>query len=208
MAGLSMTLTGLAFVCIGSKYMAATIPVTGFAVYMVGRFYLQTSRQIRLLDLESKSPLYQNFSETMEGMQTIRAFGWQRSFENSAFQSLDVSQKPFYLLYCIQRWLNLILDLTTAVVGISVVALAVCLPQSSSSGSLGVALTSLLSFNAALQQLIGAYTNAETVIGSVTRTKDFEEETPQETSDKDARDPGPSWPQGRIQVSNATVVYG
>jgi ATP-binding cassette subfamily C (CFTR/MRP) protein 1 len=203
-----MCLTGLAFVCIGSKYMAATIPVTGFAVYMVGRFYLQTSRQMRLLELESKSPLYKNFSETMEGMPTIRAFGWQQTFKNNAFQSLDASQKPFYLLYCIQRWLNLVLDFTTAAVGISVVALAVCLPQSSSSGSLGVALTSLLSFNAALQGLIGAYTNAETVIGSVTRTRDFEEETPQETLDKDAHDPGPIWPQGSIQFFNVTVVYG
>ena len=71
-----------------------------------------------------------------------------------------------------------------------------------------MALTSLLSFNAALQGLIAAYTGAETVIGSVTRTKDFEEETPQETSDEDAHDPGPSWPQGGIEFSNVSVIYG
>ena len=202
-----MCLTGLAFVCIGSKYMAATIPVTALAVFVVGRFYLQTSRQMRLLDLESKSPLYKNFSETMEGMQTIRAFGWQQRSKKRLPEPRCVSKAI----------LSFILHPTLAESCFGFdhrhrryqCCCTSSLPsQSSSSGSLGVALTSLLSFNAALQGLIGAYTNAETVIGSVTRTREFEEETPQETSDNDARDPGPNWPQGNIQVSNVSVVYG
>lgn len=158
--------------------MAAVVPVTVLAVYCVQKFYLKTSRQMRLLELECKSPLYKQFTETIEGVLTIRAFGWQQYFENTTLQHLDNSQRPFYLLYCIQHWLNLVLDLITAMMGIGVVALALCLPQSSSPGSLRIALTSILSFNSSLQGLISSYTGAEMVIGSVTRTRSFEKDTP------------------------------
>jgi ATP-binding cassette subfamily C (CFTR/MRP) protein 1 len=205
---LSMCLVELAFVCIGSQYMAVTVPITLVAVYCIQKFYLRTSRQMRLLDLECKSPLYKQFTETIEGISTIRAFGWQRHFDSTALQALDDSQKPYYLLYCIQRWLNLVLDLTTACMGTCVVALALCVPQSSTPGSLGVALTSILSFNSSLQGLISAYAVAEQVLGSVTRTRSFEKETPRENADEDGlSDPGPEWPQGDVRVSDLSVYY-
>ena len=52
---------------------------------------------------------------------------------------LDASQKPFYLLLCIQRWLELVLDLTVAVLTILLVGLAVALRHSVNAGLLGVA---------------------------------------------------------------------
>lgn len=40
-----------------SPYMAISYPFLGILLYIVQRFYLRTSRQLRLLDLEAKSPL-------------------------------------------------------------------------------------------------------------------------------------------------------
>jgi ABC-type multidrug transport system fused ATPase/permease subunit len=40
-----------------SAYLAIAYPLLGAVLYIVGRFYLRTSRQLRLLDLEAKSPL-------------------------------------------------------------------------------------------------------------------------------------------------------
>lgn len=57
-----------------SRYMDITILFVLVSVYMVQRFYLKTSRQLRLLDLEAKSPLYSHFMETLSGLITIRAF--------------------------------------------------------------------------------------------------------------------------------------
>ena len=67
----------LVLVAMGSGYMAAVVPPLLIIFYFLQTFYLQTSRQIRLLDLEAKSPLYQQFTETLEGITTIRAFGTQ-----------------------------------------------------------------------------------------------------------------------------------
>lgn len=40
-----------------SLYLAISYPFLGGLLYLVQRFYLRTSRQLRLLDLETKSPL-------------------------------------------------------------------------------------------------------------------------------------------------------
>ena len=156
-----MSLTNIGLVCTASNYMVVTIPATLFALYWIQKFYLRTSKQIRLLDLEVKSPLYKRFTETVEGISAIRAFGWQPYFNKAALDELDVSQKPYYILYCVQSWLGLVLDFTVAAMGIVVVTLALRLPGSSG-GSMGVALTSILGLNSNLQTLITSWTQALT----------------------------------------------
>lgn len=108
----------LALFLIGGGLMAATatyslpmIPVVISILYVVQRFYLRTSRQLRHLDLEQKAPLYTHFQETLSGLPSIRAFGWVDQFRSKNSDLLDRSQRPVYLLLCIQTWLALVLDL-------------------------------------------------------------------------------------------------
>lgn len=65
------------FISVKAKYFAPLIAIAGFVVYLIQKFYLRTSRQLRQLDLETKSSLYTQFTETIIGLTTIRAFGWQ-----------------------------------------------------------------------------------------------------------------------------------
>jgi ABC-type multidrug transport system fused ATPase/permease subunit len=80
---------------------------------------------MRLLDLEAKSPLYSHFIESLSGLVTIRAFGWGTNFEEQNLALLDKSQKPYYLLFCIQRWLGLVLDLMVTALAIILMVLVV-----------------------------------------------------------------------------------
>lgn len=132
-------------------------------VWTLQKLYLRTSRQIRLLDLEAKSPLYSNIMETFEGLHTIRAFGWQQAFLKKNWVLLDSSQQPFYLLYCIQRWLNLVLDLLVAAMAVVLMTMAIELSSLSSGGGLGAALVTVLTFNKKLAQLI----DTVSVLGSL-----------------------------------------
>jgi ATP-binding cassette subfamily C (CFTR/MRP) protein 1 len=197
----------IALISVGSSYMASSIPVAVFALYWIQRFYLRTSRQLRLLDLETKTPLYQHFTETLEGVATIRAFGWQEHFDQIAFKKLNDSQRPYFQLYCIQRWLSLVLGLLVAGLAIILISLALTVPEKSSGGSLGVALTSILSFNMALTILISGWTDAETSLGSVARTESFEKHTPVEQDPLDPLEPGPEWPAGSVDVTNLGFTY-
>jgi ATP-binding cassette subfamily C (CFTR/MRP) protein 1 len=197
----------IALISIGSSYMAASIPVAVFALYWIQRFYLRTSRQLRLLDLETKTPLYQHFTETLEGVTTIRAFGWQKPFDEKAFSKLNDSQRPLFILACIQRWLSLVLGLLIAGMAVLLIALALCIPSQSSGGALGVALNSILAFNMSLTMLISAWTNAETSLGSVARTESFEKYTPIEEESTQPREPGAEWPSGAVSVENLGFTY-
>ncbi|MCJ1433569.1 hypothetical protein MMC27_002932 [Xylographa pallens] len=162
----------------GAIYVSATIPLAVVAIYFLPKYYLRTSRQLRLMDLEAKSPLYSHFTEALSGLLTIRAFGWQNRFQECNLRLLDASQRPYYLLFCIQRWLNLVLDLLVAAVAIALVALAV--EVQSSRGAVGVALVSVLSFNQTLANLITSWTKLETSLGAIARLKDYSTQTPHE----------------------------
>lgn len=82
--------------------------------------------------------------ESLAGLVTIRAFGWEQSFMEQNYKKLDHSQRPYYLLYCIQRWLELVLDLIVGAQAVLVVGLAVWLRSSTSVGLLGVSLNNVL----------------------------------------------------------------
>jgi ABC-type multidrug transport system fused ATPase/permease subunit len=133
-----------ALIATGSVYMGITIPFLLVALYFLQHVYLRTSRQLRLLDLESRSPLYSHFLETLDGLATIRAFGWGEASTAQNRKLLDHSQRPAYLLYCIQRWLNLVLDLIVAAEAVLVLGLAFGLRSSTTAGLLGVSLNNVL----------------------------------------------------------------
>lgn len=147
-------LWSLVLMCYGSYYLAATVPVLGAILFAIQEFYLRTSRQIRILDLELQSPVFTQFSETIEGLTTIRAFGWQETSMRSFLRKLDASQRPFYLLYCIQRWLNFVMDLLVACMAILLVSFATHLKNTTSGAAIGIGLLNVLNFGEGLAALI------------------------------------------------------
>ena len=122
-----MVLGGLIAVAAVTGYLAAVIPGCLAAFYFIQRFYLRTSRQLRLMEIEAKSPLFSHFIETLSGLATIRAFGWQRQYKEKNQQLLEASQKPFYLLFCVQRWLELVVGLVVAGLATLLVGVVVAL---------------------------------------------------------------------------------
>lgn len=192
--------------------MAATVPFCLGAVFVIQRFYLKTSRQLRLLDLEAKSPLYTNYIETLAGLVTVRAFQWQQDFNDRNSLFLDNSQQPLYLLYCVQRWLNLVLDMLVAALVVILVTLAVelrNLPGSISAGGIGVALVTAMNFNQSVSVLIRFWTSMETSLGAIARIKAFESQTASEERPF-SPEPPPSvgWPSlGAIEFRNVSASY-
>ena len=161
--------------------MALCLPFLGVALFYLQKFYLQTSRQMRLLDLEAKSPLYTHLTETLDGIRTIRAFKWTEHVLNQNFALLDLAQRPFYLLLCLQNWLKLVLDIVVACLAVILVALVVTLRHSMNSSLLGVAMVSVMNFSLTLSSFVNYWTTIETSLGAVARTRKFVAETPMES---------------------------
>jgi ATP-binding cassette subfamily C (CFTR/MRP) protein 1 len=196
----------LALICFGSTYMALSVPAVLIVLYFIQRFYLRTSRQLRLLDIEAKAPLYRHLTESLEGTATIRAFNWMDSYRDLLFTNINGMLGPAYTLYCAQRWLMLALDLTVAGMGILVVSLALFVPGGSSGGAVGIALVSILSFNTYVQEFVGNWINAEMFLGAVRRTREFERDVEPEDKD-DGNTEETSMKVGDISWTDVAVVY-
>lgn len=97
------------------------------------------------MDLEAKAPLCTHFLESLAGIVTIRAFGWSSAYRKKNSEYLDQSQIPFYLLFAIQNWLNMVLELMVAGLITVIVGLAVGLRSKVDPGYLGLALVSAVS---------------------------------------------------------------
>jgi ATP-binding cassette, subfamily C (CFTR/MRP), member 1 len=178
-------------------------------LYYVQSFYLRTSRQIRHLDLEAKSPLYTHFSETLSGLVTVRAMGWKQDFIEENNERLNKSQTPFYLVYCLQRWLNIVLDFFVCYIATVLVAVAVLTRDSTSKSAIGLAMLNVISFNNTLSFLINSWTNLETSLGAVARLRSFLLQIPKEALELERQEPPSEWPtRGGIEFTNVTSSYG
>lgn len=194
--------------CLSAGYFAATMPPVILAVWVLQKYYLRTSRQIRLLDLEAKSPLYSHFIESLSGLVTIRAFGWASNFQELNLTLLDVSQKPYYLLLCIQRWLSLILDLIVAGLAVILMVLVVKLRTDISPGYVGLALLNVMNFNELLAQIIKNWTMLETSFGAIARLKSFSATTANENLPRETASVPANWPsRGAIEFKDVSASY-
>lgn len=191
----------------GASFLSLTLPFILVAVYFVQHYYLRTSRQIRHLDLESKSPLYTYFAETATGLSHIQALRWDEKNLEYGFHLLEESQKPYYVMSAIQQWLALVLGLLTGIVGAGLVALALFVKDGSSETSVGLSFIGLMSIARVLEVSIVSWTTIETSSGALSRLLEFGDTTPQEVTTSKQELPK-QWPSsGVIAFNGVTARY-
>ena len=160
--------------------------------------------------LEAKAPLYSHVLESLDGMSSIRAYGWTDTYMTKNLQHLDTAQKPYYLLLCIQQWLTLVLGLIVAIFTTLLTILAVMLRGRIDPGFFGLALVNMSRFCESLARFVSFWTSLETSLGAISRVKSFSEETPaeQEAETGESAPRPPDWPvQGSLVVENWSAKY-
>ncbi|UNI18710.1 hypothetical protein JDV02_004963 [Purpureocillium takamizusanense] len=203
---LCFSVAGLAISAV--SYFAICIPFVAAVLAVIQRFYVRTSKQLRLLEIEHKAPLYSHFLESINGLATIRAFGWIGPYVEKGMDLVDNAQKPSYLLYCIQRWLTLVLDLVVAGLTILLVASAVALRGKVNPSLLGIALVNMMDLGNNLKGIVLQWSTLETSLGAVTRIKNFSENAPSESLPEETRVPSARWPgRGDLELRNVSVQY-
>ena len=206
-------LVQIVLIALASVQALSVIPPLFAVLYMIQRFYLRTSKQLRLLELETKADLHTKLAETAAGITTIRAHEWAAFARERFGESLDRSQEGFYLLYAIQRWLQLVLGLVVAGLVLIVTGVAVRLnmePGGAAVGAIGVALTNATSVGETLTNFIVSWTSLETALGAVARIASFKRDTQLEpaSSDPCQQQLPKNWPQaGAIEFVNVWASY-
>jgi ATP-binding cassette, subfamily C (CFTR/MRP), member 1 len=178
-----------------------------FVLYLVQTFYLRTSRQLRILDLEATGPLVSQVLEAIQGKVTIKALGWDIAIRERQLELLDRSQKAYYLLPMVQRWLGFVLDMTVTGIAVALVSLTVFIEGSATRTFLGAGLTGVVNFALNMNNLVQNWTILETAIQAIWRIKVFSEDTPSEETSS-SLNPPESWPSaGRLSFRNVHASY-
>ncbi|ETN41096.1 uncharacterized protein HMPREF1541_03031 [Cyphellophora europaea CBS 101466] len=202
------SIANLIVIAISAKFIGAALPAVLVVFFFVQKFYLRTARQLRLLDIEAKGPLFSHFLETLSGIAAIRSYGAEADYEHRAMDKLDYSQKPNYLLYCVQRWLNLVLDFIVAGIAIVFIAIAVKTKGDIDPGLIGTALVGIVNFSVSIKALLENWTNLETSVGAVSRVRSFALETRSEHMPGENHPPPPNWPaEGNVTYHEITATW-
>lgn len=205
---LVQVLVGAGLMAATAVYFVGAIPPVFAVILAIQAFYLRTSRQMRQLDLEAKAPLYTHFRETLCGLASIRAFEWTDQFSLKNHQLLDRSQRPYYLMFCIQRWLTVVLDLLVAGLAIILMVVIIALRDNIDAGLVGVGLVNVMAFNGNLTALIQMWTMLETSIGAIARVRGFLRNTASENRAQESVVPATGWPQtGGFEIHNFSASY-
>lgn len=137
----------------------------------------------------------------------MRSYGWVEKYCIRNDAHINDSQKPFYLLFCIQRWLELVVGLSVAGFAILIVGVGVATRGQISAGFIGVALINIVTFSENLQALITHWTVLETSIGAVSRIRSFAK-TPSEHLERESDTPPEDWPdKGGLEFKDVTASY-
>merc|ERR1711933_46379 len=150
----------------------------------MGNYFRSVSRETKRLESVSRSPIYAQFSETLGGLTTIRAYDQPNRFMNEFEKKVDKNIRATYSNKTADRWLATRLESLGATISGIAALLATNLAMSGSGSapvaglslSYAISITSLLNFGARTFAQCEAAMNATERI--LYYTEDIQHEAP------------------------------
>lgn len=174
----------------------------------LGAVYLNASRDLKRLESVQRSPLYQQFGETLNGIVTIRAYGHETRFLADNHRRINAYNRPHLYLWASNRWLAFRVDLTGALVSFFSATFVLLNIGRIDAGAAGLSLTYAVTFTENILWLVRLYSEAQQNMNSVERVKEYlEVEQEAQAIIPDSRPP-PNWPsKGSLTFINYTTRY-
>lgn len=173
--------------------------------YRVQRHYRPTSRDLQRLESMSRSPIFAQFSETLAGVSTLRAFNKQLTFINQNVGRLDNSSACYYHMMACNRWLQCRLELLGNLI-LFVAAILIVIGRSASwtnitAGAAGLVLTYTQQITGNLNWAVRMGCETEARITSAERVHEYSTLTPEAAPVNPDYQPPANWP------SRGTIVF-
>jgi len=202
---------GAILVATKGTFIVPLIPLS-FMYYIVQKWFRKTSTELQRVTSVANSPIFADFSQTLSGTSSIRAYGVQNGFFVKCKKSFDNMNASYVLVQLASYWLALRLDVIGGLIGMFVgaVALGTLSLDFIPAGWLGLALSYSIEVTSYLKYGVQMIARLEADMSSVERilyyTDNIEPEAPDVIPDKDPA-PG-TWPvEGKIEFSHASMRY-
>jgi len=193
--------------------MIYSSPVLCFAViplfiiyYFVQQLYRNASREMKRLESILRTPVYVNFTETIQGLPTIRAYHKQDHLIRLNQHYINENNRPLFLQINAQRWLGLRLESIGAFLVLFDGIAGMYLRNTTSAALLGLSLSYALQITTNLNNTVRYFTNTEVQMNSAERLLHYANNI--EIENQNGIDAPNDWPQyGKIQIRDLTMRY-
>lgn len=176
--------------------------------FLIGSFYINSARDLKRLESVQRSPLYQQFGETLSGMTTIRAYGDERRFVRENIQKINTHTRPFIFGWVANRWLAFRVDIVGALVSFFTGAFVILSVGRIDAGAAGLAMTYAVTFTENVLWFVRLYSINEQNMNAIERIKEYfdvEQEAPPIVEDNR---PPSNWPsKGSVELIGYSTRY-
>lgn len=148
-----------------------------YLYYRVQRSYRKTAREVKRLSSTSRSPIFQHFNETINGLITMRAFSATQRFQDKACENVDVFTRTIMCQATIGRWLSIRLQSLGAITLFFTSLNLTLFPDLIDAGLAGLAINYSNMATGCLQMFISSFTELELKMNGIERVKYYTEVT-------------------------------
>ena len=141
--------------------------------YFIQRYYISTSRQLKRLESVSRSPIYNQFSETLNGVATIRAFGREDIFIAKNEGKVDRNARSYWYNMASNRLLSIRLELLDTTVVFFSCIFATISRDDLEAATVGLSITYAIQITQTLNWWVRQQSEVETNIVSVERMVEY-----------------------------------
>uniref|UniRef100_A0A8D3CLS0 ATP-binding cassette, sub-family C (CFTR/MRP), member 8 n=1 Tax=Scophthalmus maximus TaxID=52904 RepID=A0A8D3CLS0_SCOMX len=191
-------------------FLFALLPLA-VTCYFIQKYFRVASRDLHQLEDSTQLPLLSHFSETVEGLTTIRALRFEPRFRQRLLQFTDANNIASLFLTAANRWLEVRMEYIGACVVLvaAVASITNSLYNQLSTGLVGLGLTYALMVSNYMNWMVRNLADMEVQLGSVKRIDGLLQTEPENHEGLLAVSQVPDgWPrQGEIKIQNLSVRY-
>ena len=192
-------------------FLVPLLPI-GYMYYLIQKWFRKTSTELQRITSIANSPIFADFSQTLSGTSTIRAYGEEHRFFTQCKNSFDSMNSSYILVQLANYWLGLRLGVLGGLMAAFIGGMSVATSSSGfiPPGWLGLALSYCIEVTNYLKHGVRMIATIEAQMNSVERilyyTNNIEPEAPEYAEEEDPDTT--SWPsKGSIELRDASMRY-
>lgn len=167
------SIVAIGMISLQSVFLLLLIIPLVIVYYLIQKIYISTSRQLKRIDLTSRSPIYSHFSETIQGTSSIRAYSANEQFIKESNHRIDTNHKYYYQSLISSCWLGIRLEFVGYCIVFLASIFAVINKDTLSPGIAAISITNALSLAGIISFLVRTYTSLQTNFVSIERLIEY-----------------------------------
>nr|XP_023018988.1 multidrug resistance-associated protein 4-like [Leptinotarsa decemlineata] len=203
--GFSMVATCLMIAILNPWIMIPSLIIL-LIFYFMRKAFLVSSRNIKRIESNTRSPVYTHLAASLQGLTTIRAFGAEKVISEEFDRFQDSYTSAYVMFTSATRGFGFWLDFHCSIYIFLVMVSILFIENESYSGNIGLSITQAISLTGIFQHFLRQWSEFVNQMTSVERIQEYADIIPEQ--DIITKSPPKSWPdRGRIDFVNVYMKY-